>query len=147
MQGMDRLAKLYDKSHHHPVFQIFPPRSAPCIPRPVGVRSQDFSDFEQAQTTGSALTRPRLTLAHRGSGTQPARAFWGTTGRAPTLSIRRRWRRTLPPMPTWDGLRLLPDHVVAPLLRALMSIPRRPESRLILVSAGMSKSTLRCQAG
>jgi hypothetical protein len=31
-----------------------------------------------------------------------------------------------------DGLRRLPDHVVAPLLRALMCIPRRPESRLIL---------------
>ena len=30
MQGMDRLAKLYDKSHHHPVFQIFPLRSEPC---------------------------------------------------------------------------------------------------------------------
>jgi hypothetical protein len=36
-------------------------------------------------------------------------------------------------MPTWDGLRPLPDHVVAPLLRALMCIPRRQESRLILV--------------
>src|SRR5262245_12804277 len=36
-------------------------------------------------------------------------------------------------MPKWDGLRPLPDHVVAPLLRALASIPRRPESRLILV--------------
>jgi hypothetical protein len=35
-------------------------------------------------------------------------------------------------MPTWDGLRLLPDQVVAPLLRALISIPRRPETRLIL---------------
>jgi len=31
-----------------------------------------------------------------------------------------------------DGLRRLPDHVVAPLLRALMCIPRRPESRLHL---------------
>ena len=36
------------------------------------------------------------------------------------------------PMPKWDGLKPLPDHVVAPLLRALISIPRRPESRLIL---------------
>jgi len=35
-------------------------------------------------------------------------------------------------MPRWDGLKPLPDHVVAPLLRALMCIPRRPESRLIL---------------
>jgi hypothetical protein len=31
-----------------------------------------------------------------------------------------------------DGLRRLPDHVVAPLLRALMTIPRRPDSRLYL---------------
>ena len=31
-----------------------------------------------------------------------------------------------------DDLRLLPGHVVAPLVRALISIPRRPESRLIL---------------
>jgi hypothetical protein len=31
-----------------------------------------------------------------------------------------------------DGLRRLPDHIVAPLLRALMSIPRRPDARLIL---------------
>jgi hypothetical protein len=36
-------------------------------------------------------------------------------------------------MAKWDGLRLLPDYVVAPLLRALVSIPRRPDSRLILV--------------
>src|SRR6185295_12567779 len=36
-----------------------------------------------------------------------------------------------PTMPK-DGLRKLPDHVVAPLLRALMCIPRRPESRLSL---------------
>ena len=36
-----------------------------------------------------------------------------------------------PAMPK-DGLRRLPDHVVAPLLRALMCIPRRPESRLSL---------------
>lgn len=34
-------------------------------------------------------------------------------------------------MPT-DGLRRLPDHVVAPLLRALMAIPRRPATRLVL---------------
>jgi hypothetical protein len=32
-----------------------------------------------------------------------------------------------------DGLKPQPDHVVAPLLRALMSIPRRPQSRLLLV--------------
>jgi hypothetical protein len=31
-----------------------------------------------------------------------------------------------------DGLRRLPDHVVAPLLRALMCIPRTGESRLLL---------------
>ena len=31
-----------------------------------------------------------------------------------------------------DGLKRLPDQVVAPLLRALMMIPRRPDSRLIL---------------
>jgi hypothetical protein len=31
-----------------------------------------------------------------------------------------------------DELRRLPDHIVAPLLRALMCIPRRPESRLYL---------------
>ena len=31
-----------------------------------------------------------------------------------------------------DGLRKLPDHVVAPLLRALMCIPRTPEGRLSL---------------
>jgi hypothetical protein len=31
-----------------------------------------------------------------------------------------------------DGLRPLPAHLVAPLLRALMTIPRRPESRLYL---------------
>src|SRR5205807_3964818 len=31
-----------------------------------------------------------------------------------------------------DSLRRLPDHVVAPLLRAMMCIPRTPEARLIL---------------
>jgi hypothetical protein len=31
-----------------------------------------------------------------------------------------------------DGVRRLPDHIVAPLLRALMCIPRRPDSRLTL---------------
>lgn len=31
-----------------------------------------------------------------------------------------------------NGLRRLPDHVVAPLLRALMTIPRRPDNRLVL---------------
>lgn len=31
-----------------------------------------------------------------------------------------------------DGLRRLPDHIVAPLLRALMTIPRRPDTRLTL---------------
>jgi hypothetical protein len=31
-----------------------------------------------------------------------------------------------------DGLRRLPDHVTAALLRALMTLPRRPQSRLIL---------------
>ena len=39
-----------------------------------------------------------------------------------------------PAMPK-DGLRRLPDHVVAPLLRALLTIPRRPESRLVLRKA------------
>jgi len=34
-----------------------------------------------------------------------------------------------------DGLRKLPDHVVAPLLRALMTIPYRPESQLRLKQA------------
>jgi hypothetical protein len=31
-----------------------------------------------------------------------------------------------------DGLRRLPDHIVAPLLRALMCIPRTRDARLIL---------------
>jgi hypothetical protein len=35
-------------------------------------------------------------------------------------------------MPRRDGLKPLPDHVLAPLLRALACIPRKPESRLIL---------------
>ena len=35
-------------------------------------------------------------------------------------------------MPKPDSLKRLPDHVVAPLLRALMTIPRRPEARLLL---------------
>ena len=35
-------------------------------------------------------------------------------------------------MPRWDGLKPLPDHVVAPLLRAPISIPRRPDARLVL---------------
>lgn len=35
-------------------------------------------------------------------------------------------------MPKWVDLKPLPEHVVAPLLRALVSIPRRPDSRLIL---------------
>jgi hypothetical protein len=34
-----------------------------------------------------------------------------------------------------DGLRPLPNHVVAPLLRALMTIPRTPDARLILRKA------------
>ena len=39
---------------------------------------------------------------------------------------------TLPPMPEWAGLKALPDHAVAELLRALLTILRRPENRLIL---------------
>ena len=39
---------------------------------------------------------------------------------------------TLATMPKWDQLRPLPDHVIAPLLRALMCISARPESRLVL---------------
>jgi hypothetical protein len=35
-------------------------------------------------------------------------------------------------MPKKDGLVTLPDHVTAGLLRALMSIRRKPESRLLL---------------
>ena len=35
-------------------------------------------------------------------------------------------------MPKWDGLKPLPDHVVAPLLRALACIPRTRDARLIL---------------
>ena len=31
-----------------------------------------------------------------------------------------------------DGLRRLPDHIVAPLLRTLACIPRRPDGRLLL---------------
>lgn len=34
-----------------------------------------------------------------------------------------------------DGSKRLPDHVVAPLLRALMTIPRRPEGSLYLRKA------------
>jgi hypothetical protein len=34
-----------------------------------------------------------------------------------------------------DGLKRLPDHVVAPLLRALACIPRRPDTRLLLQRA------------
>src|SRR5687767_8027108 len=37
-----------------------------------------------------------------------------------------------PPMPKWDGLKPLPQHVVAPLLRALACIPRTRDARLIL---------------
>ena len=33
-------------------------------------------------------------------------------------------------MPRWDALRPLPDHVLAPLLRALACIPRTAETRL-----------------
>jgi hypothetical protein len=35
-------------------------------------------------------------------------------------------------MPKWDGLKPLPDHVLAPLLRALASIPRTADQRLVL---------------
>jgi hypothetical protein len=35
-------------------------------------------------------------------------------------------------MPKWDGLRPLPDHVLAPLLRALACIPRTADARLLL---------------
>jgi hypothetical protein len=45
-------------------------------------------------------------------------------------------------MPKWDQLRPLPDHVVAPLLRALMCIPRRPESRLILEPVKEARAVL-----
>lgn len=38
-------------------------------------------------------------------------------------------------MPKWDRLKPLPQHVVAPLLRALACIARRPESRLVLQPA------------
>jgi hypothetical protein len=36
-------------------------------------------------------------------------------------------------MPKWDGLKPLPDHVIAPLLRALACIPRTADTRLLLV--------------
>jgi hypothetical protein len=36
-------------------------------------------------------------------------------------------------MPKWDGFKPLPDHVVAPLLRALACIPRTADQRLLLV--------------
>ena len=42
-------------------------------------------------------------------------------------------RRTYPPGMKWDDLKPLPDHVVAPLLRALMCIPRSADTRLLLV--------------
>ena len=42
---------------------------------------------------------------------------------------------TLQPMPKWDGLKLLPDHVIAPLLRALACIPRTADTRPLLPSA------------
>ena len=35
-------------------------------------------------------------------------------------------------MPKWDGLKPLPDHVIAPLLRALACIPRTVDARLVL---------------
>ena len=35
-------------------------------------------------------------------------------------------------MPKWDGLRPLPEHVLAPLLRALACIPRTADTRLLL---------------
>ena len=47
----------------------------------------------------------------------------------PSLGILQTLLRN-PAMP--DGLRRLPNHVVAPLLRALMCIPRTPDSRLSL---------------
>src|SRR6185295_1973961 len=40
---------------------------------------------------------------------------------------------TLAPMPRWDDLKPLPNHVVAPLLRALACIPRTADARLLLV--------------
>ena len=36
-------------------------------------------------------------------------------------------------MPKWDGLKPLPDHVIAPLLRALACIARTVDARLLLV--------------
>ena len=36
-------------------------------------------------------------------------------------------------MPKWDGLKPLPDHVIAPLLRTLACIPRTADTRLLLV--------------
>ena len=36
-------------------------------------------------------------------------------------------------MPKWDGLKPLPDHVRAPLLRALACIPHTAGQRLLLV--------------
>jgi hypothetical protein len=35
-------------------------------------------------------------------------------------------------LPKWDGLKPLPDHVLAPLLRALACIPRTADARLLL---------------
>jgi hypothetical protein len=35
-------------------------------------------------------------------------------------------------MPKWDGLKPLPNHVLAPLLRALACIPRTADARLLL---------------
>ena len=36
-------------------------------------------------------------------------------------------------MRKWDGLKPLPDHLLAPLLRALACIPRTADTRLLLV--------------
>jgi hypothetical protein len=42
-------------------------------------------------------------------------------------------------MPKWDGLKPLPDHVIAPLLRALACIPRTKDNRLLLAKPSFQR--------
>ena len=94
MQGMDRLAKLHEKSHQHPIFQIFPLQSEPCRPRPIrgplGLGALAGCGEENrlsAQEPSAICSKPRDRRSTKRSSLALAAAVY-------SIAI---WRQTVPP--------------------------------------------------
>ena len=90
MQGMDRLAKLHEKSHQHPIFQIFPLQSEPCSLGQFAGLSAWARSRAAARRTGcpSAIcSKPRDRRSTKRSSLALAAAVY-------SIAI---WRQTVPP--------------------------------------------------